>query len=272
MSASSYSNLQLRVMSAIVLAVCVLLLTWIGGLPFRMLAVLIAAAMFYEWTAMTPGGLKVGPAIPAGAFAFAMVALVWSPNASTVLAAIIVSAVVAALAAETRGQGRWIAKGFCYAALSGFSLSFLRVDTQSGLVAILFLFAVVWVTDIAAYFVGRFFGGPKLAPAISPGKTWSGAIGGTIGGVAAGLIVAIVAGGVSCGIFIAALLLSIVAQIGDLFESGIKRQAGVKDSSNLIPGHGGVMDRVDGLVIAAIALYVIGALAGDMNHPASVLF
>ncbi|MEZ5811468.1 MAG: phosphatidate cytidylyltransferase [Rhizobiaceae bacterium] len=272
MTASGYSNLQLRVMSALVLAAVVLFVTWLGGLPFRILAAAIAGAMFFEWTAMTPGGLKTSPAVHAGAFAVVLAAIVFGVTAVWLLAAILIVGLAAATYAETRGQGVWLAKGFAYAALSGFALALLRADTQSGLVAILFLFAVVWITDIAAYFAGRSLGGPKLAPAISPGKTWSGAVGGTIGGVTGGMIIAHMAGAASYGIFLVALLLSIVAQFGDLFESSVKRRAGVKDSGNLIPGHGGVMDRVDGLVAAAIALYVIGALGGGLDHPASALF
>ncbi len=272
MNTSSMSNLQLRVISAVILAAVVLILTWIGGLPFRILAIVIAGAMFFEWVSMTRGGLKIGPVIPYAVFALSMLVLLWMPMALIVLAAIVVAAAIAALFAETKGQGAWIAKGFLYAAASGFALSYLRGDSQAGLIAILFLFAVVWATDIAAYFVGRAFGGPKLAPTISPGKTWSGAIGGTIGGVAAGMIIGSLAGGASYGIFVTAVLLSVVAQIGDLFESSVKRFAGIKDSSNLIPGHGGVMDRVDGLVVAAMALYVIGALAGHPDQPAVALF
>ncbi|TIP17063.1 MAG: phosphatidate cytidylyltransferase, partial [Mesorhizobium sp.] len=146
-----------------------------------------------------------------------------------------------------------------YASLSGLSLAYLRGDSHSGLIAILFLFSVVWATDIAAYFVGRAVGGPKLAPSISPGKTQSGALGGAVGGIAAGLVLAIAAGAGNLTMLgLVALALSIVSQIGDLFESWVKRRHGCKDSSNLIPGHGGVMDRVDGLVAAAFALYVIG--------------
>ncbi len=273
MTLSGLSNLQQRVVSAVILIVAVLCLTWIGGFAFRLLAAAIASAMLFEWISMTPGGLKPGHRVLAFAlFAAVAAGLLFGLGAMSMLVVILVAGVAASIIAETGGQGLWVAKGFGYAAFSGFALAFLRGDADSGLIAILFLFAVVWLTDIMAYFTGRFFGGAKLAPSISPGKTWSGAIGGTIGGVAAGMIVASMAGTASYGIFVVALALSIVSQLGDLFESHIKRQAGVKDSSHLIPGHGGVMDRVDGLVAAAIALYVIGALGGRLNNPASILF
>ena len=171
------------------------------------------------------------------------------------------------------GQGSWAPAGLAYAGLSGVSLAWLRDGDQAGLLAILFLFAVVWATDIAAYFVGRSLGGPKLAPSISPGKTQSGAIGGTIGGVAAGMALAASAGlGNLPLLAVVAFLLSIVSQIGDLFESWVKRRHGVKDSGTLIPGHGGVMDRVDGLVAAAFALYAIGLMLGSADKPAQALF
>jgi phosphatidate cytidylyltransferase len=130
----------------------------------------------------------------------------------------------------------------------------------------LFIFAVVWATDIFAYFIGRAIGGPKLAPPISPGKTWSGAIGGTLASVLAGLAVVYLAGEpVGFGLVAVILLLSIASQIGDLFESWIKRRFGVKDSSRLIPGHGGVMDRVDGLVSACFVAFLVGLALSAAN-------
>ena len=148
-------------------------------------------------------------------------------------------------------------------------MALLRDSDKPGFLAVLFLFAVVWATDILAYFVGRALGGPKLAPAISPGKTWSGAIGGAVGGVGAGILLAALAGaGLSFAIFTTA----VISQAGDLFESWVKRRKGLKDSGTIIPGHGGVMDRVDGLVAAAFALYLIGWAFGSADHPAHALF
>ena len=133
----------------------------------------------------------------------------------------------------------------------------------------LFVFAIVWVTDIAAYFTGRAMGGPKLWPAVSPKKTWSGAIGGTLGGIAAGLLVAKIAGLVVAPMMVlVALGLSIVAQAGDLLESAIKRHFGAKDASQLIPGHGGLMDRLDGFLTAAAAAVMVGLLRGGLEGPA----
>jgi len=131
---------------------------------------------------------------------------------------------------------------------------------------------VVWGTDIVAYFTGRAIGGPKLAPAISPNKTWSGAIGGLVGAVAAGAAI-VMPSNVKTFLIIAAIAvaLSIVSQAGDLFESRMKRLFNVKDSSALIPGHGGVMDRLDGFVAAALLALAIGAARAGWNSPAQGL-
>ncbi|RUM99384.1 phosphatidate cytidylyltransferase [Pseudaminobacter arsenicus] len=268
------SNLQLRVISALVLAVVVLGLTWLGGLPFRILSAAIAAAVFFEWCAMARTAANASFQWLIAAFlAVVLVALVAGYSAPAVLAVFGLALIVSVVSGLVRGQGAWTSAGLAYAGLSALSVAFLRDSDSSGLVAILFLFAVVWATDILAYFVGKAVGGPKLAPSISPGKTWSGAIGGTVGGMVAGLAVAAASGSTGLPLMVGvALFLSIVSQIGDLFESWVKRRHGVKDSGNLIPGHGGVMDRVDGLVAAALALYVICMTLGGMDHPAHGLF
>jgi phosphatidate cytidylyltransferase len=268
------SNLQLRIISAVVLAVVVLGFTWLGGLPFRLLSALIAGAVFYEWTRMSRRLPATGLGLlPEVLIAVLLAALVIGIPAWVLLVLTALAAVITMVVSAQRGVGQWDASGLAYAALSGFSLAYLRDSDRSGLLAILFLFAVVWATDIFAYFVGRAVGGPKLAPSISPGKTQSGALGGTVGGVAAGLVLAVAVGAQNL-MFLAlvALVLSVVSQAGDLFESWIKRRHGYKDSSQLIPGHGGVMDRVDGLVVAALALYVIGSVAASAGNPAQGLF
>lgn len=266
------SNLQQRVVSGVVMAAVVLALTVLGGVPFRLLAIAIAAAMFFEWIAMTPGGLRASRIWIGGMFAVAIAVVLFGASPLIGLLAGIALGGAAAAMAETRGQGLWVGKGFAYAFLTGFALAELRGDSQSGLVAVLFLYAVVWATDICAYFVGRAIGGPRLAPSISPAKTWSGAAGGMVGALIAGLLLAAVAGGISFAIFALAILLSLASQLGDLFESAIKRQAGVKDSSHLIPGHGGVMDRVDGLAVAAMTFYLLGVLGGNAAEPARSFF
>jgi phosphatidate cytidylyltransferase len=163
----------------------------------------------------------------------------------------------------------WIACGFFYAAALFVAPVWLRADIGYGLLAIVLLFAIVWSTDIFGYFAGRSIGGPKLMPRVSPKKTWSGAIAGTVGS----MIVAVAVASLFklpnlVAIAIIALLLSVCAQAGDLFESFVKRKFGVKDSSQLIPGHGGVMDRLDGFWAAALAGFVIGASRGGLSETA----
>jgi phosphatidate cytidylyltransferase len=163
----------------------------------------------------------------------------------------------------------WVAIGVAYAALLLAAPVVLRDDADFGMIAIFFLFAIVWTTDIAGYFAGRAIGGPKLAPSISPKKTWSGAIAGLIAVV---VIVAIGAGyvpGVRLAPLIAiSMLLSIMSQAGDLAESALKRRFDVKDSSQIIPGHGGVMDRLDGFWAAAVCAALIGLARGGFEEPA----
>ncbi len=273
------SNLQTRIVSAIVLAAVVLVVTWYGGWAFRLLSAAMCVAIFHEWATMAAvreppawaeGGLGILPIVAVLVFAAALLA-----GAPALLLIALAAAGTLLLGALSlwRGRSRWLAAGMAYATLSGLSLAMLRDGDRAGLLAILFLFAVVWATDILAYFVGRAVGGPKLAPAISPGKTWSGAIGGTVAGLAGGVLVAFATGSGVALLAAAALVLFIVSQMGDLLESWVKRRHGVKDSGWLIPGHGGVMDRVDGLVAAALALYLFGALAGGgLDAPAHGLF
>lgn len=163
----------------------------------------------------------------------------------------------------------WVVAGIGYAGVMFAAPVILRADAAHGLLAILLLFAVVWTTDIFGYFAGRAFGGPKLCPAISPKKTWSGAIAGTLGAM---IVAVLLAGyfGTFNKVAIAgiALLLSVTAQLGDLLESWVKRRFGAKDASQLIPGHGGVMDRLDGFWAAVFVGCAIGLLRGGFATPA----
>jgi phosphatidate cytidylyltransferase len=268
------SNLQVRIISAVVLAAIVLSVTWFGAIAFRLLAAAIGAAMLYEWLTMArPVSDATNRLLAWLALALSLVLLLLAFPAWLCFAALGAGVVLTAGHARFGAHRQWPAAGLAYAGLSALSLALLRGSDLAGLKAILFLFAVVWATDIAAYFVGRAVGGPKLAPTISPGKTRSGAFGGAVGGVIAGVAMIAMLGGANLAfVALLALLLSILAQAGDLFESWVKRRHGAKDSSRLIPGHGGVMDRVDGLVVAALALYLIGAASGGMDHPTAVLF
>jgi phosphatidate cytidylyltransferase len=163
----------------------------------------------------------------------------------------------------------WTIAGIGYAGIMLLAPLLLRADNTYGFLALILLFAIVWTTDILGYFAGRAIGGPKLLPAISPKKTWSGAIAGTLGAIIVAVLVANYFGAFNTtAIALIALLLSIMAQLGDLLESWVKRQFGAKDASHLIPGHGGVMDRLDGFWAAALVGCVIGLLHGGFDGAA----
>ena len=256
-------ELRLRIQSGIVMAIGVLVATWLGGFAFRLLAVAIGLLVFYEWSTMTrlKDADRVGFALAWASQAALAAAILFGflPFAGAMLLAFILLSIAYAALKKTGG---WLPGGVAYAGLSALSLASIRGSDSTGLKAMLVLFTIVWATDILAYFVGRAIGGPKLAPRISPGKTWSGAIGGTIAALVFGLGAVVAAGGaVSLRTGVLIVVLSVFSQIGDLFESFIKRRFGVKDSSKLIPGHGGVMDRVDGLVFACFAAFLLASAA-----------
>jgi len=222
------SNLALRVLSSLVLAPLALVAAWLGGLVFVLFWVAAASIVLWEWARLVVHAKLRG---------FLLV--------------------------------DWLAAGVAYAAVLLFAPLILRRDPALGFAATLFLFAVVWATDIAAYFAGRTLGGPKLWPAVSPKKTWSGAVGGTLGGVAAGVLAMKLVGlSVAPMLVLVACFLSVAAQAGDFLESAIKRHFGAKDAGSIIPGHGGVMDRLDGFLTAAAAAAMVGLIRGGLEAPA----
>ncbi|MGF0537997.1 phosphatidate cytidylyltransferase [Agrobacterium sp. ES01] len=255
-------ELKLRIYSGIVMMAVVISATWLGGISFRLLATLIGLLVYYEWSTICRLSER---SIRGHAFGWLSIVLV-SANllfgddllTFPLLCGLTITALIPVFLRRWSG---WQAGGISYAGLSAISLAAIRGEDALGFAAMLFVFVVVWSTDILAYFVGRAIGGPKLAPSISPGKTWSGAIGGTVAGILGGSAVALsFFQTVAPWVIVVSLLLSIFSQIGDLFESFIKRRFGVKDSSHLIPGHGGVMDRVDGLVFACFAAFFLAIL------------
>ena len=259
----SLSNLQLRIISGAFFGVVVLVAVWFGGLPFRILCAFMAAGVFVEWRTIANA---TGSSWLIRATEFLFVAALGSMIAGlppVMVFGLISAAVLVGLFARFADVSTgWLPAGIAYAGFPAACLAFLRGDDETGLVTALLLFATVWATDIFAYFVGRSLGGPKLAPSISPGKTWTGAVGGVAAAVAATLAVAAWFGPAGSPVFpFVIALVSVWSQIGDLFESWVKRRFGVKDSGTMIPGHGGVMDRVDGLVAAAVALYALNAVA-----------
>jgi phosphatidate cytidylyltransferase len=175
------------------------------------------------------------------------------------------------LVAPARDPLPWRVAGVIYAAIVFMAPVLLRADVNNGFVALVFLFAIVWMTDIMGYVVGRALGGPKLWPAVSPNKTRSGAIGGMAGALAAGIVIAAALSLAVLPIAILSVILSMMAQAGDLFESAIKRRFGAKDTSHLIPGHGGLMDRLDGFITAALVAALIGIVRGGLSTAATGL-
>lgn len=258
------SELRLRIMSAIVMAIVALATLIWGGWVFAIVWTVVALAVFWEWIAMSGVAARtvrlgtglaaivvIGTSLALGHVALAMLALV-------------TGALVQLLTGKGRDDRMWALAGFLYAAVLLIALILVRSEPVIGLAAIAWMFAVVWSTDIVAYFTGRALGGPKLWPSISPKKTWSGFWGGLVAGTLAGLAVSEVAQLWSVpvpmgplGIIMLSAAASILGQGGDLAESAMKRHFGVKDSGALIPGHGGFMDRVD----AFWAVAVLGLLA-----------
>ena len=260
---SGQSNLVQRIVSALILAAIVLSAVWMGGYAFKIVVVLICAAVLAEWLAMIHVSAlgAYDKVIWACAAAFAAVSLVLGVGLISGLTLVVLAVVVLGLGWERNVRiAALAAGGFAFFGLVMVALFSLR-SGPNGLVAIIFLFAVVWATDIAAYFAGRSFGGPKLAPSISPNKTWSGAAGGLLAAIVCGTAVAVQFQLMpTASAVVLAGLMSIVSQFGDLVESGFKRHFGVKDSGTLLPGHGGFMDRVDGLMPATVAFWMFSAL------------
>lgn len=257
-------ELRLRIVSALVLAAAILIATIWGGWPFRIVWVLVAGLVAYEWLSMANRDHAIAAAV---GVVLAGILLGFSPASQPALAGVAAVAALIGAVLTPRVGSRFALElcGVAYALAFALIAPALRALPELGLALVIWSFAVVWFTDIAAYFTGRRFGGPKLMPSVSPGKTWSGALGGTIagtlGGYAVWALTPAAAQIVGPALVIAgSLAASVFSQIGDLFESALKRRFGAKDSSRLIPGHGGFLDRLDGywavLVFAGMALFL----------------
>jgi len=169
-------------------------------------------------------------------------------------------------------RSAWVAFGFLYAALPFIAMSDMRGESWQGFVLVLLLFGCVWGADILAYFFGRIIGGPKLAPKISPKKTWAGFIGSLLGALGLSYLVAGFFGyGVNAVWFLLIFILAVVSQIGDLVESSLKRKFDIKDSGSIIPGHGGVLDRIDGLIPASVILWLVLMVMQQASAPTNGL-
>jgi phosphatidate cytidylyltransferase len=270
-------ELALRVGSALVLAPLAIGIAYVGGWLFVVFWGLAAIGVLWEWTSLVAGEDRRAVLMIGGASVVLAVALAGSSGIAAegvhevrLLAAITVLAMgmLGAAALAPKEKRAWIVAGIPYAGLLAIAPIVLRSDLGQGFVAVIFLFAIVWATDIVAYFIGRALGGPKLAPLISPKKTWSGAVGGMAAAIAAAIVTAkMVALPNVLALAAIAIMLSVVAQAGDLFESALKRRFGAKDSGRVIPGHGGLMDRLDGFLAAAVLGALIGLARGGVEGP-----
>ncbi len=260
MAGAGNNGVRLRVVSALAMMPPALAAAWFGWPWLPALVAAAAAGMGFEWARLVGAG--TGGAL-----------IVATPLAATVLAAFAYPAAacaVAVMGAATVGAqavGRaapaplWAAFGTLWLALG--SVSFLWVAATAGRATVIWLLALVWAADSAAFAIGRAVGGPRLAPVLSPNKTWAGFVGGLGGAAIAGAAAAAMSGAAMAVLVPLSVLVGVAAQLGDLGESAAKRRFKVKDSGGLIPGHGGLLDRLDSLLAAALALGALVLAAGS---------
>ncbi len=261
-------GLRTRILSALALAPVALGLTYLGGAAFNGALLIVAVLMAHEWNRLCCGGeAATGVIVAVAVLAGVGVAAAGRAEIAlgvTVLSAGLALAVTGSLFGSPQRRPLWLVAGVVYIALPCIAVIWLRAAPETGLAIILWLFAVIWATDIGAYFAGRGIGGPKLAPRISPKKTWAGLAGGMIAAGLVGAATAAVLGWPNAPALIAfSMGLAVVSQGGDLAESAIKRKFKVKDSGRLIPGHGGLLDRLDGLMAAAPAVAAVALMGGE---------
>ena len=260
---SGSRNLLMRIVAAMVLVPLAVAIAYAGGWFWTALVTLAASGLFVEWLVVVglAGATRV---IVPGVAALVVAGLCFGMGRTD--AALIVLAIgfvaVVSIAPERRD---WTAAGFVYAAAAEIASILVRLDPVKGFAALMFVLLIVWVTDSGGYFAGRGIGGPKLWPRVSPKKTWAGAGGGFGASLAvAGGFAALDLGRTGPLLLLGAVL-SVVSQLGDLLESAVKRRFGVKDSSHIIPGHGGLMDRLDGYVAAVVVAALFGFLRGGAD-------
>jgi phosphatidate cytidylyltransferase len=258
-----WGDLRTRVLSAAVLAPVALVCIWIGGTAFAGLIGLITMGLAYEWITLchdraSPTRMLIFAALPAA------VACVATGAPYGALAAILIATLAATVIERGVSAAKPLAFGVPYLGLGAIAIVWLRQAPGSGRTNVIVLLLLVWASDIGAYLVGRVIGGPRLAPKISPGKTVSGAVGGLAAVVGVGWLAALSVGGsaVTWRAMVFAALIGCVSQAGDLFESLLKRHFRVKDSGRLIPGHGGLLDRLDALLAAAPVAALLALLLG----------
>ena len=257
---SKWSDLLVRSSSAIVLAPLVLGAVWAGGYWYSVFVILLGILIAREWTLIVHNGDSKQFLLHAAAALLAATAL--GPIELTVIA-MLAAVSIGLVFASKQPKSLWSFIGVPYVALPILALSVLRADEVRGLQAIIWCLVIVWAADILAYFAGRILGGPKLAPKLSPKKTWAGMGGALVGAALASLACSKLFELSYVPLAALAMQFAVVEQGGDIFESALKRHYGVKDSGDLIPGHGGVLDRVDGLLVVVL----VAALVGLLHNP-----
>ena len=252
------SNLWLRIAASLVLAPFTIVIAYIGGWLWAILVTLATIGLYVEWLTI----VGVRKPVLVGLGVLALLAMGWAETEHMTAArfAAIVGLGIMAVAVSAPDRRLWAVAGIGYALAALIAAIGVRLDPAWGFAALVLVLLVVWATDIGGYFAGRLIGGPKLWPQVSPKKTWAGAIGGFIASLAVAAGFAAFGQGKTLPLLGLGALLSIASQLGDLFESAVKRRFGVKDSSHIIPGHGGLMDRLDGFVAAIILAALFGFL------------
>lgn len=262
---SRFADLRLRILSAVVAAVVGLALVWAGGVWTALLAAAVTGAMIWEWRSVTVhAGGRCGADVVfllAGVVGAALIAELYSvPQGVIWLGWSLLFAAVADLVTGRRQAIGWSVLGGGYIGAAAIGFVYLRGLEPHGFLTILWLVLAVAAADIGGYFGGRLVGGPKLWPRVSPKKTWAGVLGGLALAVLAGALLGAAAAGTVAGrVALLSALAALVAMAGDLAESALKRHFGVKDSGRLLPGHGGALDRFDGLAPAAVAMALASA-------------
>lgn len=245
------AEVPLRLLSAAVLAPAALAATYAGGVYFAAMIAAFALVLAWEWARVTGEG-RTAVLLWAAVAAAIGVGLAFGLEAG--MAAALGGALIVSAALGLAGEARpgWGGAGVAYIVVPAVALIWLRQDPHWARAGTFWLLGIVWASDIGGYVAGSAIRGPLLAPKVSPNKTWAGCIGGLIASGLVSIVAAKLAAPGQLGFFIAfGAILSIAAQLGDLMESAIKRHFGIKDMSQIIPGHGGVFDRVDGLLAAA---------------------
>jgi phosphatidate cytidylyltransferase len=261
-AAPRWADLRLRVLSAALLAPLAVGCIWFGGAIFAALLAVITAGLAFEWLSLchqlNPRAIGLFVVLP-------VTVLVAAWGGATLALALLAAGTITGVAlAGGISRARPLAFGIPYLGLAAVALVWLRQPPVSGGANVIVLLLIVWASDIGAYITGRAIGGPLLAPAISPGKTWSGAIGGLAAAGSTGLAASLTLGSgpISWRSVGFALIVGVISQIGDLFESRLKRHFGVKDSGTTIPGHGGLLDRLDAVLTAAPTAALLALILG----------